>query len=98
VTGGGDNTGILNTDGTEAKQITKERFLGLVNNAGIGPVDRGIIFFEKAFYLQHDHFGGRVKSGCYHKNLGKGIQLNKKKNEQQDVGTLDIPRWQVVFL
>ena len=80
--GGGDNIWIMNTDGTEAKQITKEDFR-LVNNA-VWSVDGNYIFCKKHFTSTRSLGAGEI--WMYHKSGGQGIQLTKKKNEQQDVG------------
>ncbi|MCM4150888.1 amidohydrolase [Arenibacter sp. N53] len=80
--GGGDNIWIMNTDGTEAKQITKEDFR-LVNNA-VWSVDGNYIFCKKHFTSTRSLGAGEI--WMYHKSGGKGIQLTKKKNDQQDVG------------
>ncbi len=80
--GGGDNIWVMNTDGSEAKQITKEDFR-LVNNA-VWSVDGNYIFCRKHFTSTRSLGAGEI--WMYHKSGGKGIQLTKKKNDQQDVG------------
>ena len=80
--GGGDNIWIMNTDGSEAKQITKEDFR-LVNNA-VWSADGNYIFCRKHFTASRSLGAGEI--WMYHKSGGKGIQLTKKKNDQQDVG------------
>lgn len=80
--GGGDNIWIMNTDGTEAKQITKEDFR-LVNNA-VWSVDGNYIYCRKHFTATRSLGAGEI--WMYHRSGGKGIQLTKKKNDQQDVG------------
>lgn len=80
--GGGDNIWVMNTDGTEATQVTKEDFR-LVNNA-VWSVDGNYIFCKKHFSSRRSLGAGEI--WMYHKSGGKGIQLTKKKNEQQDVG------------
>ncbi|MCM4167012.1 Tol-Pal system protein TolB [Arenibacter antarcticus] len=80
--GGGDNIWVMNTDGTEAKQITKEDFR-LVNNA-VWSIDGNYIFCRKHFTASRSLGAGEI--WMYHKSGGKGIQLIEKKNEQQDIG------------
>ncbi|MEQ8218541.1 MAG: amidohydrolase family protein [Arenibacter sp.] len=80
--GGGDNIWVMNTDGSEAEQITKEDFR-LVNNA-VWSVDGNYIFCRKHFTSTRSLGAGEI--WMYHKSGGKGIQLTKKKNDQQDVG------------
>ena len=80
--GGGDNIWVMDTDGSNAKQITKEDFR-LVNNA-VWAIDGNYLFVKKHFSSQRSLGAGEI--WMYHKSGGKGIQLTKKKNEQQDVG------------
>ena len=80
--GGGDNIWTMNTDGSDAKQITKEDFR-LVNNA-VWSVDGNYIICKKHFSSERSLGAGEI--WMYHKTGGIGIQLTKKKNDQQDVG------------
>ena len=80
--GGGDNIWIMSADGSDAKQITKEDFT-LVNNA-VWSNDGNYLFCKKHLTSQRSLGAGEI--WMYHKSGGKGIQLTKKKNEQQDVG------------
>jgi imidazolonepropionase-like amidohydrolase/Tol biopolymer transport system component len=80
--GGGDNIWTMNTDGSEAKQITKEDFR-LLNNA-VWSVDGNYLYCRKHFTSSRSLGAGEI--WMYHKSGGKGIQLTKKKNDQQDVG------------
>lgn len=80
--GGGDNIWIMSADGTNANQITKEDYT-LVNNA-VWSADGNYIFCRKHFTSQRSMGAGEI--WMYHTSGGKGIQLTKKKNEQQDVG------------
>jgi len=80
--GGGDNIWVMNSDGSDAKAVTKEDFR-LVNNA-VWSVDGNYIFCKKHFSSERSLGSGEI--WMYHKSGGKGIQLTKKKNEQQDVG------------
>ncbi len=79
--GGGDNIWTMNTDGTEAKQITKESFR-LLNNADWVP--------GSDYIIARKHFTSTRSLGAgemwmYHISGGDGIQLTKRKNDQQDV-------------
>jgi imidazolonepropionase-like amidohydrolase/Tol biopolymer transport system component len=80
--GGGDNIWTMNIDGTDAKQITKEDFR-LVNNA-VWSIDGNYIICKKHFSSERSLGAGEI--WMYHKTGGNGIQLTKKKNDQQDVG------------
>ncbi len=79
--GGGDNIWIMNNDGSDAKQITKEDFR-LLNNA-IWTPDGNYIIARKHFTSGRSLGAGEL--WMYHKTGGSGIQLTKKKNDQQDV-------------
>jgi len=79
--GGGDNIWMMNSDGSDAKQITKENFR-LLNNAVWTP--------DSNYLIARKHFSSGRSLGAgelwmYHKTGGSGIQLTKKKNDQQDV-------------
>lgn len=80
--GGGDNVWIMNRDGSNAKQITKEDFR-LINNPVWMP--------NGQFLIARKHFTSSRSLGAgemwmYHVTGGDGIQLTKRKNDQQDVG------------
>jgi len=79
--GGGDNIWIMNTHGKEAKQITKESFR-LLNNAVWTP--------DSKYLIARKHFTSSRSLGAgelwqYHITGGSGIQVVKKKNDQQDI-------------
>ncbi len=79
---GGDNIWIMNTDGSNKKQITKESFR-LLNNATWMP--------NSDYLIARKHFTGYRSLGAgemwlYNINGGDGIQLTKRKNDQQDAG------------
>lgn len=80
--GGGDNIWVMNADGTDAKQITKEDFR-LVNNA-VWSADGNYLFCRKHFTSGRSLGAGEI--WMYHKSGGMGIQLVKMKNDQQDIG------------
>jgi imidazolonepropionase-like amidohydrolase/Tol biopolymer transport system component len=79
--GGGDNIWTMNTDGSDAKQITKESFR-LLNNAEWMP-DGNYLVARKHFTSSRSLGAGEL--WMYHITGGNGYQLTKKKNEQQDV-------------
>lgn len=79
--GGGDNIWIMNTQGKKAKQITKESFR-LLNNAVWTP--------DSKYLIARKHFTSSRSLGAgelwqYHITGGSGMQVVKKKNDQQDI-------------
>ena len=79
--GGGDNIFTMNPDGTGVKQITKESFR-LLNNAVWMP--------NGQYFIARKHFTSSRSLGAgemwmYHISGGDGVQLTKRKNDQQDV-------------
>lgn len=79
---GADNIWIMNADGSNKHSITKETFR-LLNNASWAP--------DGQFLVARKHFTGTRSLGAgemwlYNKNGGEGIQLTKRKNNQQDAG------------
>jgi len=80
--GGGDNIWIMNRDGSEPHQVTKEDFR-LVNNAYWTP-DGDYIVCKKHFTSTRSAGAGEM--WLYHVSGGKGLQITKRKNDQQDVG------------
>ncbi len=79
--GGGDNIWIMNIDGSNAKQVTKEDFR-LLNNP-IWTPDGKYIIARKHFTSGRSLGAGEM--WMYHITGGSGIQLTKRKNDQQDV-------------
>ena len=79
--GGGDNCWVMDTDGSDAKQITKEKFR-LLNN-GVWSADGNYIIARKHFTSQRSLGAGEL--WMYHKTGGSGTQLTKRKNDQQDL-------------
>ncbi|MEY3342375.1 MAG: hypothetical protein RL090_59, partial [Bacteroidota bacterium] len=80
--GGGDNIWVMGSDGSNPRQITKEDFR-LLNNAVWSP--------DGKYLVSRKHFTSGRSLGAgelwmYHLNGGDGIQLNKRKNDQQDLG------------
>ncbi len=79
--GGGDNIWTMNVNGSNPKQITKEDFR-LLNNAIWTP--------NGNYLIARKHFTSRRSAGAgemwmYHIEGKSGIQLTKRKNDQQDV-------------
>ncbi|WP_299225842.1 amidohydrolase family protein [uncultured Psychroserpens sp.] len=79
--GGGDNIWTMDLNGNNAKQVTKEKFR-LLNNA-IWTNDGNYLIARKHFTSTRSAGAGEL--WMYHKTGGSGIQLTKKKNDQQDV-------------
>ena len=79
--GGGDNIWVMNADASDAKQITKEKFR-LLNNATWMPNNQYVVA-RKHFTSQRSLGAGEM--WMYHISGGEGIQLTKRKNDQQDV-------------
>ncbi len=78
--GGGDNIWVMNTDGSQPRQVTKEDFR-LLNNAAWTP-DGNYLIARKHFTSQRSLGAGEM--WMYHLSGGSGIQLTKRKNDQQD--------------
>jgi imidazolonepropionase-like amidohydrolase/Tol biopolymer transport system component len=79
---GADNIWIMNRDGSGKRQVTKETFR-LLNNATWMP--------NSDFLIARKHFTGTRSLGAgemwmYNIYGGEGIQLTKRKNDQQDAG------------
>lgn len=79
--GGGDNIWVMNADGSEPYQLTKEDFR-LLNNAVWMP-DGEYLIARKHFTSQRSLGAGEMWQ--YHITGGSGLQLTKRKNDQQDV-------------
>jgi Tol biopolymer transport system component/imidazolonepropionase-like amidohydrolase len=84
--GGGDNIWVMKRDGSDSRQVTKEDFR-LLNNAVWSP-DGNYLVARKHFTSTRSLGAGEL--WMYHLNGGDGIQLNKRKNDQQDLGE---PSW-----
>ncbi|MDX2247840.1 MAG: amidohydrolase family protein [Bacteroidia bacterium] len=79
---GGDNIWIMNRDGSGRKQLTKEDFR-LLNNPVWTP--------DGQYFVARKHFTASRSLGAgemwlYHITGGGGMQLTKRKNDQQDAG------------
>ena len=80
--GGGDNIWIMDANGFNAKQITKEDFR-LLNNAAWTP-DGNYVIARKHFSSERSLGAGEM--WMYHIGGGEGVELTKRKNDQQDAG------------
>ena len=80
---GGDNIWIMNADGSDARQITKEQFR-LLNNPAWSPDGR--------FIVARKHFTSTRSLGAGEMWLysvnggGKGVRMNKAPTKQKDLG------------
>ena len=79
---GGDNIWVMNVDGSNAHEVSKEKFR-LLNN----PVWRP----DGKFIAARKHFTGTRSLGSgeiwmFHAQGGEGVQLNEKPNWQKDLG------------
>jgi imidazolonepropionase-like amidohydrolase/Tol biopolymer transport system component len=75
--GGGDNIWVMNADGSNARQVTREDFR-LLNNGAWTP--------DGQYIVARKHFTSTRSAGAmYHISGGKGLQLTARKNDQQDV-------------
>ncbi len=79
--GGGDNIWMMDKDGSNAKQVTKESFR-LLNNA-VWSADGNYIIARKHFTSGRSLGAGEL--WIYHISGGEGLQLTEKKNSQQDL-------------
>ncbi|MGZ7041080.1 MAG: amidohydrolase family protein, partial [Thermoanaerobaculia bacterium] len=79
---GGDNIWIMNRDGSNPQQVTKETFR-LLNEPSWSP--------DSEFLVARKHFSSERSLGAgemwiYHRSGGEGLQLTKKRNDQKDSG------------
>ena len=78
---GGDNIWYMDKDGKNPKQVTNETFR-LLNNGTWMP-DGNYIVARKHFTSERSAGAGEM--WMYHISGGSGVQLTKRKNDQQDV-------------
>lgn len=92
---GGDNIWIMNADGSNKRAVTKETFR-LLNNAVWTP-DNQYIIARKHFTASRSLGAGEM--WMFHISGGTdGIQLTKRKNDQQDAGEPEVsPDGRYVF-
>lgn len=79
---GGDNIWIMNRDGSEPKQISKETFR-LLNQPAWAPDSESIVA-RKHFTSERSLGAGEM--WLYHRTGGDGLQLTKKRTDQKDTG------------
>jgi len=79
---GGDNIWIMNRDGSNPRQVTKEDYR-LLNNPWWTP-DGQFIAARKHLTAQRSLGAGEI--WLYHVSGGAGLQLTKKANDQKDAG------------
>ena len=80
--GGGDNIWVMNVDGSEAREVSKEKFR-LMNNPVWHP--------NGQYIAARKHYTGVRSLGSgeiwlFHAAGGEGVQLNEKPNWQKDLG------------
>jgi Tol biopolymer transport system component len=80
--GGGDNVWIVNRDGSNPRQVTKESFR-LLNSPAWSP-DGQYIVARKHFTAQRSLGAGEM--WLYHRSGGDGLQLTQRPNDQKDAG------------
>jgi len=80
--GGGNNLWRVRVDGSHYTQVTKEDFR-LLNNPVWTP-DGQYLIGRKHFTSERSLGAGEL--WLFHKSGGAGLQLTKKKNDQQDLG------------
>ncbi len=80
--GGGDNIWVMKADGTAKRAVTRESFR-LLNNACWTP-DGQYLIARKHFTASRSLGAGEM--WMYHLSGGEGLQLTKRKNDQQDYG------------
>ncbi|HEV7240558.1 MAG TPA: amidohydrolase family protein [Thermoanaerobaculia bacterium] len=79
---GGDNLWIMNRDGSDPKQVSKETFR-LLTQPAWSP--------DSEFLVGRKHFTSERSLGAgemwlYHRSGGDGLQLTKKRTDQKDTG------------
>lgn len=79
---GGDNIWLMKKDGSDAKQVTKENFRLL--NSPVFTADGQYIIARKHFTSRRSLGAGEL--WMYHISGGEGVQITKRKNDQQDLG------------
>lgn len=80
--GGGDNIWIVDRDGSNPRQVTKETFR-LLSQPDWTP--------DSEYIVARKHFSSTRSLGAgemwlYHRSGGEGLQLTKKRTEQKDSG------------
>ena len=79
---GGDNLWVMNRDGSDPEQVTRESFR-LLNSPAWTP-DSEFIAARKHFTSTRSLGAGEI--WLYHRTGGDGLQMTERPNEQKDVG------------
>src|SRR5687768_16980182 len=79
---GGDNVWIMNRDGSDPKQVSKETFR-LLTQPAWSPDSESIVA-RKHFTSERSLGAGEM--WIYHRMGGDGLQLTKKRTDQKDTG------------
>ncbi|MDP9192801.1 MAG: amidohydrolase family protein [Acidobacteriota bacterium] len=79
---GGDNVWVMNRDGSEPKQISKETFR-LLTQPAWAPDSESIVA-RKHFTSERSLGAGEM--WLYHRSGGDGLQMTKKRTDQKDTG------------
>lgn len=80
--GGGDNIWVMDRDGKNPRQVTKEDYR-LLNSPAWTP-DGEFIAARKHFTSQRSLGAGEM--WLYHRSGGEGLQMTKKRTDQKDSG------------
>jgi imidazolonepropionase-like amidohydrolase/Tol biopolymer transport system component len=80
--GGGDNLWVMDRDGKNPRQVTKESFR-LLNSPAWTP-DGQYLAGRKHFTSARSLGAGEI--WLYHRSGGDGLQMTKRPNDQKDVG------------
>ena len=79
---GGDNVWIMNRDGSDPKQVSKETFR-LLTQPAWSPDSESIVA-RKHFTSERSLGAGEM--WLYHRGGGDGLQMTKKRTDQKDTG------------
>jgi len=79
---GGDNIWVMDRDGSNPREITKETFRLL--NSPTWSADSEYIAARKHFTSRRSLGAGEI--WMYHRSGGSGVQVTKKSNDQKDLG------------
>ncbi len=80
--GGGDNVWIMNRDGSDSVQVTKENYRLL--NSPVWTPDGDYIAARKHFTSKRSLGAGEI--WLYHRTGGEGLQMTERPNDQKDLG------------
>ena len=80
--GGGDNIWVMDRDGSDAEDVTKEKFRLL--NSPVWTPDGQYIAARKHFTSHRSIGSGEI--WLYHRSGGEGLQMTEKPNLQKDLG------------